>query len=354
MHEPDDQSLLRNFVEQGSEEAFSALVARHVDKVYSIALRLARNPHHAEEITQAVFVILARKSRQLGKGVILSGWLCRTARFAAITHMRSEFRRARREQEACNMQTSPENNDSNTPLQIAPFLDDAMAELSQKDHLAVVLRFFDGKSMKEVGALLGASEDAAKQRVGRAVEKLRQLLSRRGVAISSVLLTSALSTASTQAAPAIMADTAAGIALTKGVTSGGSILAVVEGVLKTMAWMKLKTPVVAGAATAYAVGLSMRELSLIETGCLCMCLVLCLVLPLMMSARPAMDPVVRMTCLKTVWLGQAALALAGLAVIFFEGASIYATIFGALFWFVCVVNLGRHLCVTPRPSNIRS
>src|SRR5947207_231568 len=98
MQELDDISLLREYADLDSEEAFATLVARHVNKVYSVALRHTRNPHHAEEITQAVFVILARKARKLSNRVILSGWLCQTARLTAVTFIRSEIRRARREQ----------------------------------------------------------------------------------------------------------------------------------------------------------------------------------------------------------------------------------------------------------------
>src|SRR5271167_638085 len=104
MQELDDNALLREYVEHGSEEAFATLVARHVNKVYSVALRHTGNPHQAEEITQVVFVILARKSGYLGKRVILEGWLYQTARLTALAYIRSEIRRARREQEA-NMQT---------------------------------------------------------------------------------------------------------------------------------------------------------------------------------------------------------------------------------------------------------
>ena len=100
MQELDDISLLREYVDHESEDAFAALVTRHVSKVYSIALRHTRNPHQAEEIAQAVFVILARQARQLGSRVIISGWLCRTAQLTAVTFVRSETRRARREQEA--------------------------------------------------------------------------------------------------------------------------------------------------------------------------------------------------------------------------------------------------------------
>src|SRR6059058_5779777 len=100
MLELDDSVLLKEYVERGSEEAFAALVSRHVNKVYSVALRHTRNPHQAEEITQAVFVILAKKSRNLGRGVVLSGWLYQTARLTAVTFIRSEIRRTRREEEA--------------------------------------------------------------------------------------------------------------------------------------------------------------------------------------------------------------------------------------------------------------
>src|ERR1044071_6923038 len=219
MLELDDNVLLKEYVERGSEEAFATLVGRHVDKVYSIALRQTRNPHQAEEVTQAVFVILARKSRQLGKRVILSGWLCRTARLSAVTFVRSEIRRSRREQEA-HMQNSLNETESEVWPQIAPLLDAAMAGLSDADHDAVALRFFDGKSMKEIGAALGASEDAVKMRVNRAVEKLRTFFTRRGIVCSAAALTAAISANSVQAAPvglAVTISTAAahaGIALT--------------------------------------------------------------------------------------------------------------------------------------------
>ena len=178
MQELDDNALLREYVERDSEEAFAALVTRHVNKVYSVALRLTGNPHSAEEITQAVFVILAKKSRHLGKRVILSGWLYQTARLTAVTFIRGGIRRARREQESC-MQTALNENESDLSrrsgteadawTQIAPLLDAAMAGLNETDRHAVVLRFFDGKSIREVGAALGANEEAAKKRVSRSL-----------------------------------------------------------------------------------------------------------------------------------------------------------------------------------------
>ena len=183
MQELDDNTLLREYVARDSQEAFATLVTRHVNKVYSVALRHTRNTHQAEEITQAVFVILAQKSRQLGPKVILTGWLYETSRLTAVTFIRGEIRRAHREQEALMHNSSDEAAADPWP-QIAPLLDAAIAGLNETDRHAVVLRYFDGKSMKEVGAALGASEDAAKMRLNRAVEKLRAFFAKRGVPIT--------------------------------------------------------------------------------------------------------------------------------------------------------------------------
>ncbi|MBC8096066.1 MAG: sigma-70 family RNA polymerase sigma factor [Akkermansiaceae bacterium] len=249
----DDIALLRQYTEQNSEEAFAALVSRHVNKVYSVALRHTRNPHQAEEVTQAVFVILARKSGQLGKKVVLSGWLYETSRLTAMTFLRSEIRRARREQEA-HMQNSLNENESDVWPHIAPLLDAAMAGLNEAERHAVVLRFFDGKSMREVGAGLGASEDAAKVRVSRAVEKLRTYFIKRGVAVSAVALTTVISANSVQAAPAVLAHTITAVAMTKGIAASGSTLTLVKGALKVMAWTKMKTAVVVAVIVAGTAG----------------------------------------------------------------------------------------------------
>jgi uncharacterized protein (TIGR03435 family) len=255
MQELDDIALLRQYTEQNSEEAFAALVTRHINKVYSVALRHTRNPHSAEEITQAVFVILAKKSSQLGKKVFLSGWLYETSRLTAVTFIRSEIRRARREQEAY-METLLNETASDVWPQIAPLLDEAMAGLGATDRHAVVLRFFDGKSMKEVGAVLGASEDAAKMRLNRAVEKLREFFTKRGVVLPGAVLTAAISANSVQAAPMVLAKTATAVAFAKGMTASSSTLTLIKGALKIMAWTKAKTAVVVGVVVLLAAGTS--------------------------------------------------------------------------------------------------
>ncbi|HEY4953155.1 MAG TPA: TIGR03435 family protein [Verrucomicrobiae bacterium] len=253
MHELDDIALLRQYTEQNSEAAFAALVTRHINKVYSVAQRHTRNPHSAEEITQAVFIILAKKADKLNQHTMLSGWLYETSRLTAVTFIRSEIRRAQREQEA-HMQTLLNETESDVWPQIAPLLDAAMAGLSEVDRHAVVLRFFDGRTMREVGAALGASEDAAKKRVNRAVEKLRGFFTKRGVVLSTAVLTAAISANSVQAAPAVLAKSITAVAMTKGIVASGSSLTLIKGALKLMAWTKIKTAVAVGAGILLAVG----------------------------------------------------------------------------------------------------
>src|SRR5882724_3717528 len=253
MHELDDTALLREYVARDSGEAFAEIVARHVSKVYSVALRHTGNPHSAEEITQAVFVILARKSPHLSRRVILSGWLYQTARLTAVTFLRSEIRRARREQES-HMQTSLNKNETETWTQIAPLLDAAMAGLNETDRAAVVLRFFDGKSMGEVGAALGANEDAAKKRVNRALEKLRKFFTKHGVSSTTAILAGTITANSVQAAPVALAKSVTAVAIAKGAAASGSTLTLIKGALKIMAWTKAKTVIVTGAVVLFAIG----------------------------------------------------------------------------------------------------
>jgi RNA polymerase sigma factor (sigma-70 family) len=243
MHELDDIALLRQYSEQNSGEAFATLVTRHIDRVYSVALRHTGNPHSAEEITQAVFVILARKSSRLSKHVILEGWLYETARLTAMTFIRSEIRRARREQEAY-MQNILNENEADVWPQIAPLLDSGLAGLNETDRHAVVLRFFYGKSMSEIGTALGSSEDTARMRVNRALEKLRKFFTKRGIASTTATLTGVISANSVQAAPVALAKSVTAVAIAKGAAASGSTLTLIKGALKLMAWTKMQTTIV--------------------------------------------------------------------------------------------------------------
>src|SRR5690348_11562707 len=195
---PADMELVGEYARCGSEQAFSALVDRHINLVYSVALRRVGNPHQAQEICQAVFVLLARKAGKLSANTVLPGWLYETARLTAANYWRAEYRRHRREQEA-QMHSPLESGEPEAWAQIVPLLEQAMAQLNPPDRDAVVLRFFQAKSFQEVGASLGTSEDAAKMRVSRAVEKLRKFFVRRGVALSAAALGAALTAHSVQA-----------------------------------------------------------------------------------------------------------------------------------------------------------
>jgi len=252
MAEVDDSQLLREFVEHQSDAAFNALVARYINLVYSAALRQTNHPHAAEEITQAVFIILARKAKSLRPMTVLSGWLYQTARLTAANWKRIEFRRVRREQESY-MQSSLNEPQPDVWLQLAPLLDDALGKLGDKDRDAVVLRYFENKSFSQVGTAQGTSEDAAKMRVTRAVEKLRRHLTKRGVALPAAAIGAAMVVNSVHAAPVGLAATVAAGA-GKGIAITGSTLALVKGVLKFMAWVKAKTAIAIVAAVILAAG----------------------------------------------------------------------------------------------------
>ena len=255
MQEWDDIALLREYAERNSEEAFATLVRRHVDRVYSVALRHTGNPHQAEEITQAVFVILAKKAPRLRRGVILAGWLYQTTRLTAVTVTRSQLRRTLREQEAY-MQTASNENETEVWTEIKPLLDGALADLNDLDRNAVVLRFFYGKSLREIGTALGGSEDSARMRVNRAIDRLRKYFLKRGVTSTAATIAGAISANSVQAAPMTLAKMATAIALAKGAATSASTLTIVKGALKVMAWTKAKVAIVGAVivgVTAYSV-----------------------------------------------------------------------------------------------------
>jgi uncharacterized protein (TIGR03435 family) len=270
----DDIALLRDYARQNSEAAFATLVTRHVNLVYSVAMRSVRDPHLAGEITQAVFIILARKADKLSPHAVLAGWLCRTARYASANALTIQRRRRQREQEAYMENILTGSGDVSSPQvqeetwnQIAPLLDCAMEQLGQKDHDALVLRFFENKNFAEVGSALGASEDAAKMRVNRALEKLRKFFTKRGVSSTTAILAGAISANSVPAAPVALAKTVTVMTVAKGAAVSASTLTLIQGALKIMAWTKMKTAAVVCIGILLAAGtttVTVKEIRALE------------------------------------------------------------------------------------------
>lgn len=256
--EMNDSELLRSYAAGKSEEAFSELVRRYVDLVFSAALRQAGGDRHlAQDVTQIVFNDLARKANSLSSSVVLAGWLYTSTRFAAAKALRTENRRRLREQQASFMADhfEPHATPTATPHwdQLQTVLDDAMHELNQRDRDAILLRFFERHDFQAVGEKIGASPDAARMRVERALEKLRSVLGKRGIVSTSGALALALSQQAVTAAPVTLAATVAASALG---TAAGAAPALT--LLQIMTMTKIKTGVAALAIAGLSVPLVMQ------------------------------------------------------------------------------------------------
>jgi RNA polymerase sigma factor (sigma-70 family) len=196
-----DSQLLCAYAEHRSEAAFAELVRRHVDLVYSAALRMVCDSHLAEDVTQGVFVALARQAAQLGNRPVLSGWLHRTAQNIASQTVRTIERRRTREQEAAIMNELLSASSESTLENIAPHLDAALGGLSEPDRDAIMLRYFERKSAQEMAQTLGISDEASQKRVSRAIERLREFFIKRGLTVSVSGIIGVISTNAIHAAP---------------------------------------------------------------------------------------------------------------------------------------------------------
>jgi RNA polymerase sigma factor (sigma-70 family) len=248
-----DWELLQAYAKHRSEDAFSELVRHHLNWVYSVARRQVGDQHLAEDVAQSVFVLLARKANNLPSGTILSGWLFRTTRFVSARAMRTEQRRKKREEIASAMITTSSPDDNQMLWnQLTPHLDQAVAALSETDRSAILLRFYEKKPLREVGERLGMSEEAAKKRVSRAVEKMREFLTRRGVVLGGAGLIAVLAEQTVQAAPATLAVT-----VLKASVAGASASAVLPQLARETlnVWRLAKLKLVAGVALVSVTGI---------------------------------------------------------------------------------------------------
>jgi len=195
-----DLELLERYTRQNAEDAFAEIVRRHLDLVFSAALRQVRSPQLAEEVAQSAFTDLARQAHRLAPDTVLTAWLYQVTRRTAIDAVRREARRQVREQVACELNAM--NTTAADWTHVEPLLDEAMQELEDADRRAVLLRYFENKPLREVGQTLGTTEEAARKRVSRAVDHLREFFTRRGVTVGASGLAALLSANAVQAAPA--------------------------------------------------------------------------------------------------------------------------------------------------------
>jgi RNA polymerase sigma factor (sigma-70 family) len=248
-----DSELLRQFARTNSEAAFAELVKRHVNLVYSAALRQVNGDAHlAQDVAQTVFTDLARKADLLTRGrdasSPLTGWLYTSAHFAAAKIVRGENRRRDREEKFMR-ETIHESAPDAGWEKLRPALDDVMHELKETDRDAILLRYFENRQFAEVGAKLGLNENAARMRVERALEKLRAAFVRRGVAATAALA-SVISANAVQLAPANLAATLTTASM---VGAGAGAFTLLKIMTVTKLKLAISALVVAAAATAFVI-----------------------------------------------------------------------------------------------------
>jgi RNA polymerase sigma factor (sigma-70 family) len=257
MQPKSDAQLLREYAVNGSELAFTELVQRHTNLVYSAAARQVNGADAAAEVTQCVFIALATGARglaaRLAEDASIAGWLCRSARNIALNVRRNEFRKHARERESVEHL----NSGAETPAdweQLGPVLDEAMSELSETDYDALVMRFFKNQDLKSIGKALGVSDDTAQKRLSRALDKLRNQLGQRGIRSSAAALSIVLSANAVQSAPLGLSATI----FAKTALSAGAMKSSAIGLANTLFMTTVQKTVIATAIVA-AMGTGVYE-----------------------------------------------------------------------------------------------
>jgi RNA polymerase sigma factor (sigma-70 family) len=235
-----DAELLRRFLRDGSQEAFAGLVTEHTDLVFSSAMRRLGNQTAAEDVTQAVFVILAQKAATMNPDKVnLPGWFYNTTRYASLAYLRDERLRKKREREAGMAGT--EQSVESVWSAAAPLLEEGLDRLGQGERELLLAKFFKNRNYGEISSGLGITETVARKKVSRAVEKLRSFFRRKGVVVPAALLAATLSANTVLAAPAGLAGSVTAAAVAKGgVVLAPKIGLIAKGAIKMMMWAKLK------------------------------------------------------------------------------------------------------------------
>lgn len=231
----EDWKQLAEYVKTGSETAFESVVSEHLQMVYATALRKTGNRDIAEEVSQSTFIVLAEKAKTLNPTGSLGAWLHRTALLKSKEHIKKDILQAKRLQKL-KESGMPDQNSQDTLVTILPLLDDAVDTLKEDDRQLLHLRFFQKRSLREVGSTLGIGEDAARKRVRRTVEKLRQWFDRRGITISSASLTVCLEQTSAQVIPATLTAN-----VLSAVHSASALSTTTSTLASLISIMKLKT-----------------------------------------------------------------------------------------------------------------
>src|SRR5262245_44243925 len=253
MSDRTDHELMRQYLRSGSEEAFGELVHRHVDLVYSTAFRVLRNPGFAEEVTQRVFIALARNAGKLQQRPVLTGWLHETARNFAVTTVRSEERRRLREQEAAALRSLDSDDPQAVWDRIAPHLDGALAQLGEEDRDAILLRYFERKTAREIGEQLGLTEEAAQKRAARALDRLRLIMAERGLVAPVTGFAAVLSMQAVQSAPVGLTASVIAAGTAETITSATSTIGLI------MASTKIKIGLAAALIAAASIPLAIQH-----------------------------------------------------------------------------------------------
>jgi len=252
----EDWQRIKEFV-NGSESAFKRLVEQYTGLVFSVCRRKLKSSEHAEDATQVTFMLLAEKAKEMDSRVVVASWLYRTAWLTSKWMLRKELVHVLKEKEVSSMTPIKQTPDTELLWQEASFaLDDAMATLPEKYRNAIVMHYLDGKTYQEVGNVIGCTEDAARMRATRGLDKLRQVLTRRGIMATSTMIATFLGSRVVEAAPiGLTLKIATGVAGSSTVAAkAGPLAAIANGVTKIFFWAKVKAVATTTAAAMVVAG----------------------------------------------------------------------------------------------------